>query len=525
MNPFKLNGHSANGVNGHGSAVAVDEIPVRSAKRLTKGTEQQEALWAELSSPSKSGVVVEARAGCGKSTSCREAMWRRLERRPDTKIRYTCFNSANAKEFGADAPPGVDVGTMHSFGYRALTKSLGTKLEKNKSFLILDETRAGRQLPPYMRRGITYLVSHAKNHFLTPDTSGLETRLEKLALHYEIEAYGRMGVMVEFAVEVLKRSAEWTELCDFDDMLWLPALHKINLGETDVLFIDEAQDLNPTQQALIDLLCPMGRVVIVGDRYQAIYAFRGADSESISNLQAHLAQRKTGVATLPLTVTWRCPKRHVELAQRYVSDIQAHPSAIEGETWYTALDKAIDQFRPGDMVIGPANGPLIDAALKLITSRRRAIVRGRKVGADLLAILSRCSDGCRTIADLARSVSNWEGRELSRLADLDGVEDLIEQTQDRAAGLHAVVAACESPSEVPEVVRDLFSDDGKPGSDGVVFSTIHRAKGLEADSVFYLKCPMREPKADWEVQQQRNLHYVGLTRSKRSLTFVEMPKQ
>jgi DNA helicase-2/ATP-dependent DNA helicase PcrA len=500
-----------------------DPTPVR--KRLQSGTAQQQDIWDLLASESVVNVSCEARAGTGKSSTCREAMYRQLERNPGLAIRYTVFNATNAREFAGDCPPGVETGTLHSFGLKVLGRACKSKVEKNKTYLILDETKESRELPRYIRRSIASLVSQAKNQLCEPACPELQHELYDLAIHYDINLYGQRRTILQAAVEVLRCSADLTEICDFDDMIWLPALLELPFPTCDVLYIDEAQDLNPAQHALVALAGAQGRTVIVGDRYQAIYAFRGADSQSIETLEQDLRQRSGGLDCRPLTITWRCPKSHVELAQRYVSDIEAHPDAIDGEVDHTELTLARHDYLPGDMVLCPANAPVIAEALKLIASRRPALIRGRRVGDQLLDIVRGPGKSARTIADLSLCIHHWQASELARLSGIDGVEDLIESVCDRAAGLNAVLASCDSPGQVEPAINELFTDDIPGGnSRAVLFSTIHRAKGLEADRVWIIDAPTKAPKLDWEIQQQRNLSYVALTRAKKTLTFVAMPK-
>lgn len=484
-------------------------------KRILRGTDQQEAFWAELLD-SDNHVLAEARAGCGKSTACREAMFRLLAHRPGLQIKYAVFNKANADEFQGDCPTDVQVGTMHKFGLQALSRSYRSQIEKNKSYLILDESREGRQLPRYMRKSTAMLVGHAKNQMLAPNQDDLADVLARLILQYDINVYGRGKVIAGWAADVLERSAEWVEVVDFDDMIWLPALHQLQFPACDLLFVDEVQDLNPAQHVLIDLLCS-GRIVAVGDRFQAIYQFRGADLDSIPKLEGKLAATPLGIKRMPLTITFRCPKTHVHLAQSYVPDLQAHESNRDGEIDTAKLDKALGEVQPGDMVICPSNAPTIRAALQLIGQGRPAVVKGRAVGDQLLSVVRACGD-CRTIADLAGQVEQWKNRELSRLSGIDGSEDLVESTQDRAAGVQAVLQFCGGPAEVEGAVNRLFSEDLK--SNAVGFSTVHRAKGLEAERVYFINTPMRTPRRAWEERQQANLQYVALTRSKNRLTFV-----
>ena len=115
-----------------------------------------------------------------------------------------------------------------------------------------------------------------------------------------------------------------------------------------------------------------------------------------------------------------------------------------------------------------------------------------------------------TPAVLARVAASLECR----------VEDLVESAEDRVAGLHAILSCCQTPADVEPAIGELFAEDF--AKDAVNFSTIHRAKGAEADTIWYLQAPVRTPKQVWEVRQFQNLHYVALTRSRNRLTFVSL---
>ena len=62
-------------------------------------------------------------------------------------------------------------------------------------------------------------------------------------------------------------------MIDFDDMIWIPLVENFPLPQFDVLFVDEAQDFNEMQRQMILRCIGNNRVVIVGDRNQAIYGF------------------------------------------------------------------------------------------------------------------------------------------------------------------------------------------------------------------------------------------------------------
>lgn len=489
------------------------------ARRIARGSEQQEAFWAELRDGT-GHVLLEARAGTGKSSSCREGMWRLLESRRGLVIRYCCYNKAIADEFGRDCPPGVDCGTMHRFGGAAVTEAFGSTLDKAKTYALLDQEPGGAALPRYVRRSVATLVSHAKNQALRPGDADLHARLADLADHYDVATWGRGDQVVSRAASLVGRSAECTSVMDFDDMLWLPVVHGLRFPDVDFLFIDECQDLNPTQHELAVRLSGSGRTVVVGDPYQAIYGWRGADVDSIPTLRDKLDAK-----TLYLTVTWRCPKSHVALARELVPDFEAAAGASEGFVTSAGPD-ALSRTKPGDLVLCRTNAPLVSACLKEVAARRPAVMRGRGIGEDLLATLRKAERGaeCRTVADLSARLARWRAAEVARLSAKEGAEQQVELVQDQCACLDAIAGSCSTPAEIPGVVDELFRDGDT--SNRVTFSSVHRAKGSEAKSVSYIQVPYSErrdkvrPPAPWEMQQRRNLRYVALTRSLDSLTLI-----
>ena len=66
-------------------------------------------------------------------------------------------------------------------------------------------------------------------------------------------------------------------------------------------------------------------------------------------------------------------------------------------------------------------------------------------------------------------------------------------------------------------IRIIFTDDIQ----GIVLSTIHKIKGLEANRVFIVRpdlLPMQTSKA-WQAIQEKNLEYVAITRAKLELVY------
>ena len=124
------------------------------------------------------------------------------------------------------------------------------------------------------------------------------------------------------------------------------------------------------------------------------------------------------------------------------------------------------------------------------------------------------------------AVAAYEEIQVERLVREEADHEAITQVQDRCSVLRTFWDAY-APASVDELcnyVSELFSDEQAT----IWLSTIHRAKGLEADRVFLLEAntlprtwPRQRPVAR---QQERNLLYVALTRARNELYLVLTPE-
>lgn len=113
------------------------------------------------------------------------------------------------------------------------------------------------------------LISRAKNSGIPYDYLSANGRLPRMR-----EAYDLYN-------EILARQ----NAVDFDDILLLTRdlleknqeVRERFRAAFDYILIDEFQDSNPIQNAIVDLLLRNGNLTVVGDDYQSIYQFRGAD--------------------------------------------------------------------------------------------------------------------------------------------------------------------------------------------------------------------------------------------------------
>jgi DNA helicase-2/ATP-dependent DNA helicase PcrA len=350
------------------------------------------------------------------------------------------------------------------------------------------------------------LVSWSKNPLQEPGEGTAR------ACGAKLRANGDLGVVIELARDVLAASRERSLEISFDDMIWLPVMLGLDIGDGyDVVFVDETQDLCAAQIeiAVRAAVKPGARIVAVGDRFQAIYAFRGAGLGSIARLIDRL-----NATVLPLSISYRCPLAVIREAKQYVPAIEAAPGAIEGEVRHAGM-AALDKVRPGDFVLSRANAPLLPLCLSYLRRGIPAIIQGRDVASQILGRIDRAVEAVGDdVVAVARWIRNWADREIAKLDD-DAQDSEVDQIRDIEETVLGVLEGCATVGEVRARCEKLFADvESTEGR--VTLSSVHRAKGLEADRVFVLADTLRPDRGE----EERNIAYVAVTRAKQSLTLM-----
>lgn len=294
-------------------------------------------------------------------------------------------------------------------------------------------------------------------------------------------------------------------VCDFDDMVWAPVVLGARIPRFDRVFVDETQDLNAAQLELVVRACKDGgRICAVGDDRQAIYRFRGADENAVGRIIEKLSAK-----VLPLSVTYRCSRSIVKVANRVVPDLEAAPDASEGEVSEASLGQLKKGAEPGDFVLSRTNAPLVSLCLEWIALGKRATIAGRDVGAGLLALIDKLD--APDVGTLRQRVEVWANQEIMRLTRAERDPQAVEDKRDCLLTLSDAVRSVE---EVKVRISALFSDTSTVSQ--IVLSSTHKAKGLERDRVWMLADTYnRRPSVE-----ESNLFYVAVTRAKRDLRMV-----
>jgi superfamily I DNA/RNA helicase len=97
---------------------------------------------------------------------------------------------------------------------------------------------------------------------------------------------------------------------------------------------------------------------------------------------------------------------------------------------------------------------------------------------------------------------------------------IIMDMLDTIKALEALSEGIVWSKDLLKKIDVIFTDEE---TDGVCLSTIHKAKGLEADNVFILcdsLMPSKFATKKWEIEAEQNLIYVALTRPKKTLNYI-----
>jgi DNA helicase-2/ATP-dependent DNA helicase PcrA len=458
--------------------------------------------------------VIDALAGTGKTSTAVSCLSQSLSGR----VGFVAFNQHIAQELRSRLPPSVPAYTLHALGFSAVKRALPQSvLDAGKLMKLANELAPSAR--PSERQAAEQLARLCK-YTLTPEDS--DTELDTLVGHYGIEVDDPVKTYA-LARRLVQRSASDAATLDFDDMVWWPVRMKLPIDQFDLLVVDEAQDLSRVQQTLAQRATTAGRLVPIGDKNQAIYGFSGADCDSLPRLTSLLEETEgRGCRVLPLTVTWRCPVSHVELARRIVPAIEPAPGVAEGEVRTMTAKEIAAAVRPGDLVVGRRNAPLVGMTYRLVLAGVKAVMRGRDIGRGLTSLIRRLKPA--DLKDLIDRLADYREREERRLSRKGDCETHLEALEDRCETLGQLASQVDSLDDLDRFIETTFDDTEKPGA-SVVLSSIHRAKGLEANTVFVLdtkSLPLaRRKQKPWEAQQERNLCYIAVTRAKKVLTFQD----
>lgn len=490
--------------------------------------------------------------GTGKTHTLLEIVERAIRAGiPVERIAYITFTTRAQKEAIARAAKLLNrdvkelpyFRTLHSIAYR--------QLGVNKSQMITDAT----PLQP-LAKGLhlTFKGSgpgpEGRYEFISADDgdalmafdhyrrhTGLS--IEKAWFRWALESDANILRVRQFVKEY-ERFKKLDGLFDFTDLLEA----SLKPLDVDVVIVDEAQDLSELQwKALRVLASRAKRLYLAGDDDQAIYTWAGASSDAFLNFKAD--------ASVVLGQSFRVPQKVQGIANRIISPVRNrqakewNPREAEGHVSYASdVESLMSQItststdtlilyrnhsigRNVESLLRTHGAPYAYADIERTPFVRRwvhgivawqRIWSGKKVKTtDLRAIVYCIAAGKGITKD---GKKNLESLSTDREWML---EDIREQ------GVNAAGPWYEALTKIPgydiQYVRAILRHHGNDGllkSPNIRISTIHAAKGAQADHVILLTDMTRKvTRSLWDnPDDERRVWYVGVTRAKDRLTLV-----
>ncbi|MFL5929609.1 MAG: ATP-dependent helicase [Gaiellaceae bacterium] len=494
-------------------------------------------------------VCILAGAGSGKTTTITRRIAQQVAGRAfaPAQIMAVTFTEKAAGELkqrlGGLGAGGVRASTFHSAALRQLRYFAPGAVGKILPSKALALRQIANSLPmPYKFRPAGDLATEiewAKNRRIGVDG-------------YAAEAEGREPpIPVDLMLRVFReyeRRKQAQGLVDFEDLLELA----VRLFEEDAaarerfraqyraFTVDEYQDVNLLQQALLDLwLGDRDDLCVVGDDYQSIYSFTGAGPEHLLGMP----KRFPHALVVRLEENYRSTPQVLALANRLVPSLGGadktlrptlppadepvvRPYATPAEEG-AAIVAEIRRLTGGHHAV-----PLEEIAILARTNSRLtdfeellhdagipfqgASLLEREAARRLLRRLERSREEAPAAVRAAALEAGW----LEQAADKLGEREQVRQTDLARIVQLASEFEGDAASFVAEVRRRF--DRAGDGARGVHLLTLHRAKGLEFDAVFIPRLqerelPAKQARTAPELAEERRLLYVGMTRAKRVL--------
>lgn len=446
----------------------------------------------------------------------------KVMRKMDRKeVMFMAFNNSIVDTAKKMVPAWVETRTCNAFAYRAWYEQLDKRpaVDRFKTAKIFRDVVKSMSFKERMKLEPTVvrLVALMKGTMTYPDNPGDVIEMaEMYGIDYTTQE-------IEYACDVFDRGIEQRDVFDFDDQFFMPLHYDIDVTPRSTVVVDEAQDLNIAKQRMALKFAEGGSLVVVGDPNQSIYGFAGADPESMPRLQRLVK----GMKVLPLTITRRCPHAVVAQANRWVPDLRAADDAPEGEVIYSTFQEfvgsAIKDKETDRMILCRVNAPLLGLTFKFLSQDRRAFIQGRDIGEGIVSQTRKLDP--YDVNDLVRKFDESTERLIQREQAKNFPDDnKMEMWQDRNQCVQMIASRVDSVGEFEGLTKELFKDSGRDGD--IRLSSVHRAKGLEADHVtIYMPeiLPYKKFMQGMQAQQERNLAYVADTRSKNILEYASAP--
>jgi F-box protein, helicase, 18 len=470
---------------------------------------------------SNGNIKINAVAGSGKTTTIIEYAKARPK---NSKILYLAFNRSvkleAMKKFAAKSLDNVKVETAHSLAYKHIVFKHGYKVRSQgyKTYELVDllNLQKGDDLVEFVianhiLKFIAYFCNSDKRRVQELDYLDVVTDYEAKRFVRSFYSYIESQTR-RFLTKMDKREIEITH--DF-------YLKKFQLSNTrlpyDYILFDEGQDASP---AMLDVFFRQNATkVIVGDTHQQIYGWRHA----VNSLE------QAEFRTYYLSKSFRFSQEIANLAmgvlkwKNHLGDFSSIP--IEGKGEPASIHSKA--------VLARTNLGLLVKAIEYVKEKkniRHIYFEGNinsytyaEDGTSLYDVLNLFNNKRRLIRDQL----------IRQMKDLEELENYVEKTEDMQLGMMVEIVK-EYQNEIPGLIKkikELHVEDKEQAE--MIFSTVHRCKGMEYDAIQIVNDFITEEKLEEiknelneginkpKLNEEINLLYVAVTRTKNTIYIPE----
>ena len=505
----------------------------------------------------KSGnLIINAGPGSGKTTTIFQIIVPALISAGKITGQLMAFNKKNAMDFEAKiaAFPRIESGTIHS---------TCNKICRNNGFVKMKvESKGGyakgfykkatpgklkeaaKELFPEEKEGtinnICRLVSLGKMNAIGIKREGGTISIDdrefwqEIKENYSVNTGGQSEDGEEFgdneeidlisaAIKLFKATVADKSCIDFDDMIYFVLYYNLPLPKWDFCILDEGQDITPITLEFLSRLYKQGtRIIVVGDKNQAINSFMGAMVNSIDEMSKILSAE-----ILPLPVSYRCSKKAAELANSvFPNSVIANDNANEGS--YDCIN--FQEFVAGimnrdenDGILSRTHKNLIPFALQFIKAKREFIYKGiTDLVTSMKKILWWNAKGTNDLFEIREKLTQYQQETEDKYNGKKMPAWVIKQGET-IDSLNLLLVAVEMEGGIRKDV-DIYLDKllaAEKSNNGPTLATIHASKGMEWSNV-YLVGNLVSPLAITpnELQAEECLKFVAYSRSSDRLISV-----
>ena len=477
---------------------------------------------------STGNIKINAVAGSGKTTTVIEYARTRPAK---SKILYLAFNKTvkieAAKKFSEKGLYNVQVETAHSLAYKHIVFKSNYKINANgyKTNEITDLLN----LKGNGEKHTEYVIANHINKFIAYFFNSDKQKIEDLN-YLDTISEPKTKVFVSSVYNYIKKQASiFLEMMDNEEIeithdFYLKKFQLSNpILQYDYILFDEGQD---GSAAMLDIFLKQNAIkVIVGDTHQQIYGWRYA----VNSLE------KADFKTYYLSTSFRFSHDIANLAMsvlKYKVHIGEHqPIQIIGKgTCNETKTKA---------VIARTNLGLLLKAIEYVTKKK-----------EVKSIYFEGNINSYTYADEGASLYDVlnlynakhfliKDKLIKAMNDMSELVDYIEKTEDVQLAIMVKIIK-EYGNKIPEIIKAIKEKhvDEKEKAE-MIFSTVHRCKGMEYDTIqlvgdFITEEKLEKLKLDkkgletsaTKINEEINMLYVAVTRTKNNIYIPEtlMPK-